>query len=1030
MRAAAAALTAAGTTDGLRAVVRAAGITGEAVALEREALSALGLDDAPGADLVAGAGDIRVLLLNAAVTISPLRDHLQRVSRRLASRAPHVLWLVAAVDASGAQAALIAIAAAGGPRVAAFLWEPARVVDSDAETLCALAAVHADDDVLLHARYAEILGRDALARRFYRILDTRIAALASSMPARVARDDARAVSLLYASRLLFLRFLEAKEWLDGDRDFLLSRFDDCMRTGGGYHHRVLLPLFFGTLNTPPSKRAPAARALGRIPFLNGGLFARSPLERLVGAWRYPDDCFGALFAELFVRFRFVAREDTATWSEASVDPEMLGRAFECLMALDERRASGLYFTPHALVARVAEESIAAAFPSPALHILRRARILDPACGSGAFLVYMLERLAGLRLDHGESGTIADVRRDVLARSIFGVDRSPMAVWLCELRLWLSVVIESRETDPRSVPPLPNLDRNIRVGDALAGPGFGCDPLPMAGCARIGQLRDRYVRATGVRKQNLARQLDRAERAQALAQLEQRIGQLVHARREALSAIRGRDLFGDRARVDAGGRRALRTLRDTLRALRMERRRLAEGGALPFSFPACFAEACAGGGFDVVLGNPPWVRLHRVPGQLRRRLRESFEVFRTAAWAPGVTAGGASKGFASQVDLSALFVERGVSLLRDGGTFALLLPVKLWRSLAGGGVRGYLLGQTRILGVEDLSESRHAFDAAVYPSLVVGRRSGATTRPLRVSRHARGTRNEWLIDPETLRYDASPGAPWLILPPDARAAFDRIRTAGTPLAETAFGAPRLGVKSGCNSAFLVRVITTARDMASVVDANGEHGGIELSLLRPALRGDAIREWTRHACDEWIIWTHDDTGAPLAKLPPRARHWLGRHYSALALRSDAARARRWWSLFRIDAADSSRWRVVWADIGRRPRAAVLHPGDPTVPLNSCYVLRCGNEGDAWALAALLNSPLSAAWLNALAEPARGGYHRYLGWTVGLLPVPRHWERAREVLSAARGQSDSMLLRATLSAYDLPESEAAALLGFFGC
>jgi hypothetical protein len=1027
MRAAAAALTAAHTIEGLHAVIRDAGFSGERVALDAAALAALGAERATAAELIAGVGAIRVLVISGMPPGVSLRENLQRLSRRLASRAPHVLWLVAAVDAGDGCAGILAVSTTAAPRVCAFLWEPARVVDSDAETLCALAAVRGDDDVLVHARYSEILGRDALTRRFYRALDARVAALAADMPARVSRDDARTVSLLYASRLLFLRFLEAKGWLDGDRDFLSSRFDACMRHGGQFHRRVLLPLFFGTLNTPFTRRAPEARRLGRIPFLNGGLFARSRLERRLGSWRYADACLGALFDELFQRYRFVTREDSATWSEASVDPEMLGRAFECLMVVDERRDSGVFFTPHALVARVADQAIRSAFPAPTARALRDARVLDPACGSGAFLVYLLERLADLRRDLGEPGTISDLRRDVLARSIFGVDRNPTAVWLCELRLWLSVVIESREEDPVSVPPLPNLDRNVRVGDALAGDGFIGDARAVIGSARIATLRAGYMRATGSRKQHLAATLDREERRRALARLDRQIEQATHARRETLCAFRSRDLFGERRRLDARARRELRQSRDALRALRGERRRIVDGGALPFSFHAFFAEAHAGGGFDVTVGNPPWVRLHRVPEQLRRRFRESFEVFRAAAWSSGAAAGGASKGFASQIDLAALFVERGLSLLRDGGTLALLLPAKLWRSLAGGGVRRFLLERAAPVRVEDLSESRHAFDASVYPSLLVARRGHAARAVVTVAVHRGPSEREWLIPARDLAFDASPGAPWLILPPDVRGAFDHVRAAGTSLAETGFGAPRLGVKSGCNNAFLVQVTGSGPDIASIVDANGESGSVELSMLRPVLRGDGVRRWTRQPCREWIIWTHDESGAPLARLPARARQWLGRHHSALAVRSDATHARRWWALFRIEAADSRRWRVVWADIGRRPRATVIPPGDPTVPLNSCYVVRCSEECDAWALAALLNGPLCAAWLNVVAEPARGGYRRYLGWTVGLLPVPRGWERARSPLAAARHGDDAALLRAALDAYRLRERDLRPLLDF---
>ena len=84
------------------------------------------------------------------------------------------------------------------------------------------------------------------------------------------------------------------------------------------------------------------------------------------------------------------------------------------------------------------------------------------------------------------------------------------------------------------------------------------------------------------------------------------------------------------------------------------------------------------------------------------------------------------------------------------------------------------------------------------------------------------------------------------------------------------------------------------------------------------------------------------------------------------------------------------------GKVPRAAVLPAGDPTVPLNSCYVLSCDDVCDAYALTALLNGPLAAAWLNAIAEPARGGWHRYLAWTVSLLPLPNDWARARSLLA----------------------------------
>ena len=107
-------------------------------------------------------------------------------------------------------------------------------------------------------------------------------------------------------------------------------------------------------------------------------------------------------------------------------------------------------------------------------------------------------------------------------------------------------------------------------------------------------------------------------------------------------------------------------------------------------------------------------------------------------------------------------------------------------------------------------------------------------------------------------------------------------------------------------------------------------------------------------------------------------------------------------RTDAARADLARVVWADFARVPRAAVLRAGDPTVPLNTCYALRCRDELDALTIAALINSPLAAAWLRALAEPARGGYRRLLAWTMALLPVPDDWARARDVLGSLGGRA----------------------------
>lgn len=1056
LRAAAALLEAAESIDHLEPIARALG-AGASLPLDPVARNALGLnDDVTGARVAPGRGALRVLLLQCAVSDTP-RDVTARIARRLAARAPHQLWLIALAFP---QRRVVGLAAWSGdpsrPRIAALLTERSAIADSDAETLRAMAVASTGmDDLATHVRWVELLGRDGLTRRFYRALAAAIEELAMQARGRAALEQRRELALLYASRLLFLAFLEAKGWLDGDRGFLSRSFHEAA-TKGGVHHRLLLPLFFGTLNTPARARAPAARALGRIPFLNGGLFSRIPLERQHRDVRFQDESLGRLFGDVLARHRFTAHEDSASFSDAAVDPEMLGRAFESLMVSDERRASGSFYTPHALVERAADaallpilaattgeehaisaafggEGIVAALPSSLRDRVAQIRILDPACGSGAFLVHCLERLSRLSQLCGDRDDPGAARRAILARSIFGVDRSPMAVWLCELRLWLATVIDTEEADPMRVPPLPNLDHHILVGDALAGGDFSAT-ISLAGGVRLAAMRRRYAAAVGHRKGTLARALEREERRFALSTVRHAIERTAAARRDLLTAVRSRDLFGGRSIIDRASRARLGALRAESRAQHAHERSLRAGGALPFSFGAHFPDVGAAGGFDVVVGNPPWVRLHRIPKPQRAALKRDFRVYREAAWVDGAERAGAGTGFAAQVDLAALFAERSVSLLRSGGVMSLLLPSKLWRSLAGGGVRRLLLDRTALLSVDDWSAAPALFDAATYPSLVVARagdRSAASCT--RVAIHRAHHPLEWAIDRHELPLDASPGAPWILLPRAARVAFDRLARAGPSLSQSDLGRPTLGVKCGCNEAFVVS-IGAARSGNGVTQVmSGERSGVvEKTLLLPVLRGEQVGPWKADTGRDQIIWTHGDDGRPLPALPPFAARWFSAWRSELEHRADARGAARWWSLFRTEAASFATPRVVWSDFGRSPRALVLDRGDRTVPLNTCYVLACADRADALAFAALLNSPIAAAWLAVLAEPARGGYHRYLAWTVALLPVPANWPRAREILAplgehatAGAPPRPLALSRAVCRAFRVRESDIAPLL-----
>ncbi len=1008
-------------------------------------------EEFPSVLLARGPGTARMIAIVSAEE-SPLREQAARTADRLARKAPHLLWLLAIVAKGRPEVAIAAWHARSGPtRIAALVVQTNDVLPSDGDTLTALSAsLQGEVDLEIHSQWVEILGRESISRRFFLALRDLVARLADGASGNGSPEARREVALLYVSRLLFLAFLQERGWLNADRRFLARAFDDCMTRGGRFQRRVLEPLFFGTLNTPANRRAPLARSLGRIPFLNGGLFTRSAVERGGRRLVMRDDDYGELFDQLLVRYRFTPREETSTWQEAAIDPEILGRAFESLMASPERRATGAFYTPMTIVTRVADTALDALLvrrgaPQGFLEsvvtggagtddpVLRKAlgdlRVLDPACGSGAFLVHVLERLTQLHVAAGDARPVSTIRRDVATRSVFGVDVNPMAVWLCELRVWLALVIDHPATDPADVPPLPNLDHNIRSGNTLLGGDFSVTGSRIRD-GRSALLRTRYARATGARKRSLGRALDRAERETQVAWIDGRLFQVAAQRRSLLGAARGRDLFGGRRGTLAHERQETAHLRAQARELRAWRRAVVAGSALPFVFAVQFPDAARAGGFDVIVGNPPWIRLHNIPATQRESLRREFRVFREAAWVAGARAARAGAGFGSQVDAASLFVERSHQLLRDDGVMSLLVPSKLWRSLAGGGLRRLLTERSSVLVVEDWTGAPAMFDAATYPSLITASKAPSVGGDFRLVIH-RGRMNvAWGASRATLPLDGTAGAPWIMLPPDARRAFDRLTSDGVALAESGIGVATLGVKCGCNDAFLVRAVS---HFAGVEVSDGSRSMVlEPRFIRRLIRGESVRPWRADDGADYIVFPHRDDGRPLDRLPPTLRSWLFPWRARLEARSDARGDRAWWSLYRTEGSRFDTPRVVWADLGRSLQALVLEAGDRTVPLNTCYVLRVRDLTDATALAAYLNSPVANSWVGALAEPARGEYRRHFAWTMARLPLPDDWARARDVLAplgerALRGEPPGRaeLMSAVLSVFRVRAQSIAPLV-----
>ena len=1030
------------SATGRLALARALGFSSAPHPLTQRPLAALGFTDHPSDLRVARVtrDDSAALLLIEHASPNHWRETLRKTAAHLDRLTDARRWLILIHCTNNGPLAIATwLSASRGPRLAVLTTAPSDILDSDAQTVAALAAAWTSDPTLTCLRWHDLLGRHAVGRRFFRALETHVTDIAHAWPDRVHHDDRRTLALIHVARLLFLKFLETKGWLDNDRAFLARHSEAVLDSGGRLWQRLFAPLTFGTLNTPRRDRADTARAFGNVPFLNGGLFACSATEKRARRPVIRDDLLAPLCLDTLARFRFTAREDTRSWSEAAIDPDLLGRTFEALMDADQRRGSGTFYTPASLVSSLVDDALQHAIPyhrdttQPALNsprlpsrdtqtvlgALDNFRVVDPACGSGSILVATLERLASLRAQLGDPRSIAELRRHVLTHSIFGVDIAPMAVWLCELRLWLSVVIDDDTANTDRVTPLPNLDHHIRIGDALGNDAF--DQHTLIHSARVTELRHRYARSSGTRKLACAARIESAERAAAKQLTAHAITTLHNERRELLQLARACTLFGTRQGLAATPRRRLATVRELMRQHRRTLRKLDDGGPVEFDFRSHFSDAASAGGFDLVIGNPPWVRSQHLDAATRANLRHRFRAITSHTTA--------STTFGVQTDIAIPFTQRGLELTRPLGILAFLLPAKLWRSVSAGALRQHLLQHATLLDIRDHSANAGGFSAAVYPSAIVVQR--ATTHPETPAMNtgdvechttdALGKPHHFKVTASDLAATSHPGAPWRIVPDDVRRAADVITTAGTNWTHSTLPSPSLGIKTGCNDAFLI------------ADTDVPHA--LRPWTRPVLRGDNVRAWCAVDSATAIVIPCDGDGRTLARLPaPLARHFAP-HERALRARTDLRPREPWWSIFRTDLLATAGWRVVWADIGKTLRAVVLPPHAESVPLNTCYGVRLHDPVDALALAALLNAPTTTAWLSLVAEPARGGYHRFLGWTVLALPLP-NWQRAREILApiaarARRGDTinTESLHHATLETYQIAHNHVAPLLAWSG-
>ena len=797
----------------------------------------------------------------------------------------------------------------------------------------------------------------AFFRRYESVFARAEAAVTGFADDEAGKAERRLFVQTLFNRLMFVYFLQRKGWLDfrGDKEYLRALWRD-QRTsphGPDFHTGRLQPLFFTGLNNaePRDVTEGAASLIGDVPFLNGGLFERGPLDSREGV-SVPDEAIEAVLTELFDRFNFTVMESTPFDIEVAVDPEMLGKVFEETLlraergeGTDDRRSSGTYYTPREVVSFMCREAlkgyldaretglppgVIAAFVDEqrtdgidvaaarrVAAALGAVTVVDPACGSGAYLLGMMQELVELQsvlfnVSHDDK-SLHDLKLEIIERNLHGADIDPFAVNIAMLRLWLSLTIDYEGERPR---PLPNLDFKIVLGDSLLEP----EPDAAQASADAPQF--------------------------GLQWAPEDTRELVRLKGEYLRAFLPRDKERLRGEIDEVKAR----IREALGSIAPPE------GALDWWVE--FAEVFGGGGFDIAVANPPYRQLQRDGG----RLADLYEDigYRT---------------FTRTGDIYQLFYERGCDLLAaDGGVLGYITSNSWLRAQYGRKTRGYLAERHTPLRWLDLGKD--VFDTAIVDSGVLLLRTGGKAAPFPAVDMDRVPAGVGFPPPddEWGRIGPTPDAPWSVLSPAEQSVMGKMRATGTPLGEWDVSI-NSGIKTGFNDAFIIDAAT--RDALIATDPKSAE------IVKPVLRGRDIQRFRSEWAGKWLITTHNGYGSVPAinvEAYPAVQAHLAQFDARLTVRQDQGR-----TPYNLrDCAyheDFAKSKLFWMDMS--PEGRFAYSEGTMFSNNSGYIL---TGGPLKYLLAILNSSLVTWYMNESALTSGMGLIRWVRFTVERIPVPR--------------------------------------------
>ncbi|MDD4806084.1 MAG: TaqI-like C-terminal specificity domain-containing protein, partial [Candidatus Cloacimonetes bacterium] len=860
-----------------------------------------------------------------------------------------------------------------------------------------------------------------------------------SLPGNPDTQTRQEFGVRLIGRLVFCWFLK-KKLSDHGNPIIPAAVLSSEAICDSYYHRVLEPLFFEVLNTPQQHRHQDFRSplYDAIPFLNGGLFdptlhhdyyiASSPTQPAQPAWnlKIPDQWFKELIG-ILESYNFTIDENTSIDIDLSVDPEMLGRIFENLLAElnpdtgeTARKASGSFYTPRAIVEYMVDEALIQYLKTKTditesdirelldfnledctllksqkiavIEALDEIKVLDPACGSGAFPIGILQKML-LILQKVDPESIEWVIRQlekipnllvrkafeeklmnenwkykhkmgIIQNAIYGVDIQPIATEISKLRLFLSLIVDEsviEAKDNKNIHPLPNLSFKFVTANSLIPLGDEGETILRYQNIIKGfdAIRERYLHAHNTNEKE---------------QIKKDFAALNHSLMQSLTETpyqQSNFLDETQEHIDFGGEKDSYLYK----LLNWD----------PFSDKASswFEPKWMFGikdGFDIVIGNPPYIQLTKNLDDKRK----FADLYKDCKY----------QSFERSGDMYCLFYERGVQLLSPGGVLCYITSNKWMRANYGGALRKYLAENTQARILIDFGGFK-VFDSATVDTNILLTQNSAPGKP---QGSACSIQADFHKGDSISKYVAERGIPlpvfsaesWIISDDSAQKLKAKIERIGIPLKDWDVSI-NYGIKTGYNEAFIIS--GAKKDELIAADPRSAE------IIKPILRGRDIKRYKADFADQWLLFIpwhfplHKDTSITGAsekaeqefsvQYPAIYEHLL-KYKDQLSARNKAETGIRyeWYALQRCAATyyeEFEKEKLVWGNLALSSQFALADKGSfvnapsPMITPANRYIL------------SVLNSKLGDHYIRSLGVTRNGGYFEYKPMFVEKLPIP---------------------------------------------